>query len=63
MLRREEKTIDTQFGKVRIKECFYKGNSLRFKPEYDDCKSLALKHNVSIAAIEQAVIKNMNNGY
>ena len=63
MLRRDEKTIETPFGKVRVKECFYKGNILRFKAEYDDCKALALKHNVSIAAIELEVSKSINNGY
>lgn len=63
MLRRNEKTIDTPYGKVRVKECFYKGNILRIKPEYDDCKTLALKHNVSIATIELAISKNNNNGY
>lgn len=63
MLRRLEKTIDTEYGEVRIKECFYKGRILRSKPEYDDCKTLALKHNVSVAAIELAVSKSINNGY
>jgi len=62
MLRRQEKTIETAFGKVRLKECFYKGKSLRFKPEYDDCKTLAIKHNVSISVIETAVLKGMQNG-
>jgi len=58
-LRRQEKIVETTFGKVRVKECFYKGNSLRFKPEYDDCKTLAMKHNVSISVIESAVLKVM----
>jgi pyridinium-3,5-bisthiocarboxylic acid mononucleotide nickel chelatase len=62
MLRRQEKTVETNFGKVRVKECFYKGNLLRFKPEYDDCKALAMKHNVSISVIESAVLKGMENG-
>jgi uncharacterized protein (TIGR00299 family) protein len=62
MLRRQEKTVETIFGKVRVKECFYKGNSLRFKPEYDDCKALAMKHNVSISSIEIAVLKVIDNG-
>jgi len=61
-LRREEKTIETKFGAVRIKECYFKGEKLRYKPEYDDCKTLALKHNVSISAIEEAVLKSINNG-
>jgi uncharacterized protein (TIGR00299 family) protein len=62
MLRREERSIDTQYGKVRVKECFYQGNKLRYKPEYDDCKMLAIKHNVSIAMVEQAVLKSIDNG-
>jgi uncharacterized protein (TIGR00299 family) protein len=62
MLRRDEKTIDTQYGKVRIKQCYYKGSNLRFKPEYDDCKLLATKHNLPITVIEQAVFKSMNHG-
>jgi uncharacterized protein (TIGR00299 family) protein len=61
-LKREEKTISTAYGNVRIKECFYKGSSLRFKAEYDDCKTLALKHNVSVSVIEQAVTKSISNG-
>jgi uncharacterized protein (DUF111 family) len=63
MLRRQEKSIETTYGKVRVKECFYNGQILRFKPEYDDCKALALKHNVSISVIESSVSKIMNNGY
>jgi uncharacterized protein (DUF111 family) len=62
ILRREERSVETPYGKVRIKECFYQGNKLRYKPEYDDCKILAIKHNVSITTIEQAVIKCINNG-
>jgi pyridinium-3,5-bisthiocarboxylic acid mononucleotide nickel chelatase len=63
MLRRQEKSIETPYGKVRVKECFYNGQILRFKPEYDDCKALALKHNVPISVIESAVSKSMKNGY
>ncbi|MDA3892424.1 MAG: nickel pincer cofactor biosynthesis protein LarC [Salinivirgaceae bacterium] len=59
MLRREEKTVETKYGTVRIKECFLKGESLRYKPEFEDCKTLAIKHNVSISAIEKEVIKSI----
>ncbi len=55
MLRREEKTIDTQYGKVRIKECYFNGESLKWKPEFEDCKALAIKNNVSIAEVEKAI--------
>lgn len=61
MLRREEKTIQTIYGAVRIKECYFKGKSLRYKPEFEDCKILAKKHNVSISVIEQAVITKLSS--
>ncbi len=56
-LRRQEKTIETVYGKVRVKTCYYKGSKLRVKPEYDDCKELALMHNVRVSDIEMEVLK------
>ena len=61
MLKREEKSVDTIYGTVRIKECFFNGKSLRYKPEYEDCKVLATKHNVTILVIENEVFKAINN--
>jgi uncharacterized protein (DUF111 family) len=61
ILQREERVIKTQFGPVRIKECFYKGKSIQLKPEFDDCKALADKHQVSIKEIETAVLKRLYN--
>jgi len=59
MLKREEKIVETSYGKVRVKECFLNGKSLRSKPEFEDCKTLATKHNVTIAQIENAVFKSL----
>lgn len=55
LLRREEKEIETGYGKVRIKEAYYGGVCVKRKPEYEDCKALALKNNITIAEVEQAV--------
>ncbi|MFC2129634.1 nickel pincer cofactor biosynthesis protein LarC [Bacteroidota bacterium] len=54
MLRREESTIDTVYGPVRMKQSFYKGKLVQSKPEFEDCSSLARKHKVSISEIEKA---------
>ncbi len=59
VLQREERVIKTQFGPVRIKESFYKGKSIQLKPEFDDCKALAAKHQLSINEIETAVFKRL----
>lgn len=59
MLRREETNIETSLGKVRIKKSFYNGKLVRSKPEFDDCRKLAEKHNVSIAEIEKEISNTM----
>ncbi|MFA9389691.1 MAG: nickel pincer cofactor biosynthesis protein LarC [Prolixibacteraceae bacterium] len=55
VLRREEKSIQTAYGEVRVKESYFNGKKVRSKAEYDDCKHLAKKHQVSLAEIEKAV--------
>lgn len=60
MLRREESTIETSFGEVRIKKSFFNGKMVRSKPELEDCKKLADKHQVTISDIEKEVIKIMD---
>ncbi len=57
MLRREESTIETIYGEVRVKQSFFNGKKVRSKPEYDDCKRLAEKHQTTISEIEKAVNK------
>jgi len=59
MLRREEKTVKTSFGEVRVKESFFNGKRVNAKPEYNDCKQLADKNNVPVAAIENEVRKQL----
>ncbi len=57
MLRREESTVETAFGTVRIKQSFFNGKIVRSKPEFEDCKKLAEKHQTTISEIEKAVNK------
>lgn len=57
MLRREESIVETVYGSVRIKQSFYNGKIVRSKPEFEDCKKLAEKHQISISDIEKEVIK------
>lgn len=57
MLRREETSVDTIYGTVRIKNSFFKGKLVRSKPESEDCKNLAEKHQISISEVEKEVSK------
>ena len=59
MLRREEKTVNTIFGDVRIKESYFNGKRVRVKPEFEDCKKLASKHRKSIEEINIEIIKSL----
>lgn len=59
MLHRKAITVSTKFGDVRVKQCVYQGKAVRSKPEFEDCKALANKHNISIDEIENEVLKNL----
>lgn len=60
MLKRKTKKVTTPYGIVNIKEAYYKGKKVRNKPEYEDCKKLAIKNNVSIEEIKREVMINYN---
>jgi hypothetical protein len=55
MLLREESTVETNYGVVRVKQSFFNGKIVRSKPEFEDCKMLAEKHQTTISEIENAV--------
>jgi len=57
VLRREEKTITTSLGQVKIKESFFKGKKVNAKPEYEDCKMIAKKLNISLLEVEKEILK------
>lgn len=61
-LLREEKTVDTTFGKVRVKQSFYEGKVVNVKPEFEDCKRLAREYNVAVRIIQDSVLKNLDDG-
>ncbi len=55
MLRREESSIETPFGNVRIKQSYYNGRMVSSKPESEDCRRLAEKHHIPVSEIEKAI--------
>lgn len=62
-LKRESEIVDTPYGKSRIKKAYYKGRLLKAKPEYDDCKRLAIENNVPIKKIYDEVSRNIEIGF
>lgn len=59
MLQREEKTVTTLLGEVRIKESYFNGKRVRVKPEFEDCKRLASETGKSIEEIKMEIIKSL----
>jgi uncharacterized protein (TIGR00299 family) protein len=57
-LQREEITVDTTFGKVRLKNSYYRGKMVNMKPEYDDLQKLASENDVTIQKVYNEVMKS-----
>jgi hypothetical protein len=61
VLRREFETIDTRYGAIQIKKSFYKGKVVNAKPEYEDCKKLALENDVHIKEVYDEVVRSTSS--
>ncbi len=54
-LQREIKTIDTEFGKVKIKYSRYDDEILKMTPEYDDCKKIAKRFKIPLIKVMKKI--------
>jgi hypothetical protein len=54
VLEREISEVETSFGRVRVKT----NSSGSFAPEFDDCRRLALEHQVPLKAVFAEVLKH-----
>ncbi|PJI06529.1 MULTISPECIES: nickel pincer cofactor biosynthesis protein LarC [Clostridium] len=57
MLDREFSKVKTEYGDITVKKAYYKGKLLKYKPEYEECKTIAEEKNVTIDKIYKAVYK------
>jgi len=60
MLRREQVTLNTIYGPVRVKQSYYNGRLVCSKPESDDCRKLAQDNGLSLQEIEHAILSSIN---
>lgn len=58
-MQRKYETLKTHFGPVRIKTAYLNGHPVKTKPEFDDCRKLAEKHQVSFQAVYNEAIKKL----
>ncbi len=55
MLQRKSFKIHTKLGEVTIKSGYYKGDVVKSKPEYNDCKRIAREKNISIQEVYKTI--------
>lgn len=58
-MNREFRTVQTEFGKVRVKHAFLKGIE-KYAPEYEDCARLAKAHAVPLHQVYDSVNDVLN---
>ena len=55
-LERGHVTVPTQYGQVRVKVGMLHGETLKVQPEFEDCRSAALQHQVPVKQVQQAAL-------
>lgn len=57
MLPRDFIVINTPYGSVTVKNAYYQGEKVKYKPEYEDCKKIASENNIPISRVYEEVYK------
>ncbi|MBC2460155.1 nickel pincer cofactor biosynthesis protein LarC [Clostridium beijerinckii] len=63
MLNREFSKVETQYGEVTIKKSYYKGDLVKYKPEYEECKKIAKENNITMEKVYREVYRQTSNIY
>jgi uncharacterized protein (DUF111 family) len=51
MLRKEFSKQSTKYGEISVKHAYFRGQRIKSKPEYEDCKRLAREKGVTLKEI------------
>ena len=51
--------MKTKFGEIEVKRSYFGGRVVNEKAEFEQCRSLAGEHNVSLEEIRKEVYKNL----
>lgn len=63
MLNREFSKVKTRYGEVTIKKSYYKRKLVKYKPEYEECRTIAIKSDIPIQLVYKEVHKEAINIY
>jgi TIGR00299 family protein len=59
MLKREFSKIKTKYGEITVKNAYYNGKIIKSKPEYEECKRIALDNNININEVYKEVVSKI----
>ena len=59
MLERKFTKVNTSYGEVTVKEVYYKGEKIKSKLEYEECKNIAINMGVSAREIYEKLKKEI----
>jgi len=57
VLQREFREAQTEYGMVKMKICFFKGQKMNCSPEFEDCRRIALEKGVAIKEVMAAAMR------
>jgi len=60
VLDRKIETVETKWGKVRIKKGLWKGKVVTVSPEFEDCLKISKQENISIREVMDEIKSNEN---
>jgi len=59
ILRRELRMVNTKYGEVEVKRAYWNGRVVNEKPEFEQCRELAVKHGLSLEEVTKEVLRNL----
>jgi uncharacterized protein (TIGR00299 family) protein len=61
MLNREFSKVKTKYGEITIKKSYYKGKLAKYKPEYEECRSIAKEKNITLDKVYKEVYREVDD--
>jgi uncharacterized protein (TIGR00299 family) protein len=59
MLRREIKVVHTKYGDIHVKCAYFGDRLVNEKPEFEQCRQIALEHRVTLEEVQKEVYKKL----
>ncbi len=59
MLNRDFTKLETKYGLVTIKNGYYEGKKIKSKPEYSECKKIAVENGIALKEVYDEINKNI----